>query len=338
MQQSFLSSSLLSICAVGIGLVIAIGASVPTYAQDGSPEAEVRSLINDHRAESERCWTGERWRPWPNGADRSLTRSSALDTAAENHNVAMIERNCFGHQCGGEPGLPERVEDAGYPSNWRHISENVAGGFETARAVFNGWRNSASHNLTMLDCRLRAIGIARTNAAQSTYHWYWTADFGDVVDGAQRGNGASDEDDVIATLTTYDANANDRIDRPEFNEIVADWNAGRLSDRVVQKAYDLYRSGEALGGASVRPLLSVSQGQRRATFAVNGLSADQVTVRIYGLSGHLVYAGRTSGPELVWRLQNQQGQPVANGVYLYVIEADTQQGQQRRVGRMTVLP
>ena len=338
MQQSTRLPFPSYVWAIAVGLALALAAAAPAQAQGSSPEAAFLALINDYRADSERCWTGDAWRSWSSDATHSLTRSATLDEAAQSHNATMIDSGCFAHQCEGEADLTERVEAAGYPSTWRHLSENIAGGFESAQAVFNGWRNSGSHNKTMLDCRMRAIGIARTPAPQSEYRWFWTTDFGDVVDAAPQGDGSSDEEDgVVATLTEFDANRNDRIDRPEFNAIVAAWNAGHLSDRAVQKAYELYRSGEQLSGASVPALLSVSQRANHAAFAINARNMRQLNVHIYGLSGDLVYDGQTSHAELVWRLQTNQGEPVANGVYLYVIQADTAQGTHTRVGRLTVL-
>jgi len=325
---------------VTVALVALAIAAVPVQAQQSTPEATFLSLINDYRADSDQCWTGERWRSWRNDATRSLTRSLTLDDAANAHNSTMAEAGCLAHRCEDEADLPERVEAAGYPSTWSYLSENIAGGFETAQAVMEAWRNSDSHNRTMLDCRVRAVGIARTEAPQSDYHWFWTTDFGDVVDAEQRADSSTDPDSVLATLKDYDVNDNDRIDQPEFNDIVSAWNAGRLSDRVVEKAYDLYRSGGSLSGAGVSAPFSMAMAQDagRARFAVNGLPAHELTVRIYGLSGDIVYRGRTSDAELVWHLQNQRGQPVARGVYLYVVEADTSKGLKRRVGRMTVLP
>ncbi|MFB6285278.1 MAG: CAP domain-containing protein [Candidatus Bipolaricaulia bacterium] len=326
---------LLFVTAVPMALAIA---AVPVQAEQSTPEATFLSLINDYRADSDQCWSGERWRSWPNDATRSLTRSSTLDDAANAHNSTMAEADCLAHRCEGEADLPERIEAAGYPPTWNYLAENIAGGFETAQAVMEAWRNSDSHHRTMLDCRVRAIGIARTEAPQSDYRWFWTTDFGDVVDAAQRADSSTNPNPVLTTLKDYDVNDNDRIDRPEFNDIVSDWNAGRLSDRVVEKAYDLYRSGGSLSGAGMSAPFSVAQDAGRARFAVNGLAAHELTVRIYGLSGDIVYTGRTSDTELVWHLQNQRGQPVARGVYLYVVEADTSNGLKRRVGRMTVLP
>lgn len=338
MQTSFSPLFRAGMFVVVMALIALVIAAIPARAQGTSEASTFLALINEYRADSDRCWTGERWRHWPGDATRSLSRSTALDRAAENHNAAMIEGGCFSHQCAGEPDLPERVATAGYPGDWRYLSENIAGGFETAQAVMDGWRNSDSHNRTMLDCRMRAIGIARTNASQTPYRWYWTTDFGDVVDRNDQSSGSSDPmDPILAKLKAYDANRNDRIDRPEFNQVIVDWNAGRLSDRTVQKAYELYRSGESLSGAGAPSILTVTPRADYARFVVNGLSTRELEVHIYGLSGELVYAGQTTGAEWVWRLQNDHGQPVANGVYLYVIEADTAHGTHRRVGRMTVL-
>lgn len=338
MQAPIRSRSQLYLVSATVALIALVIAAVPVQAQQSTPEATFLSLINDYRADSDQCWTGDRWRSWPNDTTRTLTRSSTLDDAASAHNTTMAETDCLSHRCEDEADLAERVEAAGYPSTWNYLSENIAGGFETAQAVMGAWRNSDSHNRTMLDCRVRAIGIARTEEPPSEYRWFWTTDFGDVVDAEQRAGSSTNPDPILATLEGYDVNDNDRIDRPEFNDIVSDWNAGRLGDRVIEKAYDLYRSGGSLSGAGVSAPFSVSLDADRARFAVNGLGAHELTVRVYGLSGDLVYTGRTSDAELIWHLQNQRGQPVARGVYLYVVEADTSKGLQRRVGRITVLP
>jgi hypothetical protein len=45
-----------------------------------------------------------------------------------------------------------------------------------------GWVNSPSHNDAMLDPRWTAIGVSRSYNSDSRYRWYWTLDFGDVID------------------------------------------------------------------------------------------------------------------------------------------------------------
>jgi subtilisin family serine protease len=61
-----------------------------------------------------------------------------------------------------------------------------------------------------------------------------------------------------------------------------------------------------------------------AVFRVLGPLAAQVTeirVRVYDLSGRLVWAGSAKGAELAWHTEDFSGQPLANGVYFYQVEA-----------------
>ena len=57
------------------------------------------------------------------------------------------------------------------------------------------------------------------------------------------------------------------------------------------------------------------------TFRVLGGFVQAIRVRIYDLSGRLVYKAEGQGNELVWHTQNLAGEYLANGVYLYRVEA-----------------
>jgi uncharacterized protein YkwD len=64
------------------------------------------------------------------------------------------------------------------------MGENIAAGFSTAQDVFNAWKNSPGHNANMLDPSFKAIGIGLATVSGSSYTYYWTTDFGGVVDAA----------------------------------------------------------------------------------------------------------------------------------------------------------
>ncbi|MBD0354501.1 MAG: CAP domain-containing protein [Rubrobacteraceae bacterium] len=70
----------------------------------------------------------------------------------------------------------------------------MAAGYETAEEVLQGWRNSPSHNHAMLDGNYHAIGIARLHIPGSKFGWYWTTDFGGVVEPAIRAPDEPKED------------------------------------------------------------------------------------------------------------------------------------------------
>src|SRR5207248_11607626 len=51
----------------------------------------------------------------------------------------------------------------------------------TAGAL-NGWINSTARDAVVVHPRYHAIGVGHGYPTGSTYGWYWTADFGGVVD------------------------------------------------------------------------------------------------------------------------------------------------------------
>lgn len=149
-----------------------------SMAQDDE-EVTFFALINDYRSQASFCWNNA-WFEWPKD-HQTLSFSPALSQAAANHNQVMIDRNCFAHVCPGEAGVAERITEAGY-RGWTFLSENIAAGMATAQQAFDAWRNSDGHNKNMLACRARAIGIARAFGSDTSFGWYWTTDFGDVVE------------------------------------------------------------------------------------------------------------------------------------------------------------
>ena len=169
--------------AILIGLFWIVPSSTFSSPSLDFAEAEFLDLINEYRAESDQCWNGAVWRAWAGHELRGLAESYSLSVASENHNLTMIDTACVEHQCPGEAPLPERVTDAGY-DNWSKLRENIGAGegLEEAQDIVRGWRNSEPHNRAMLSCHMVSIGIARNYSSNSEYGWYWTTDFGDVLD------------------------------------------------------------------------------------------------------------------------------------------------------------
>ena len=133
----------------------------------------------------------------------SLTLSDMLSVSSERHSEDMGTYGFFAH---------DTVESSYYPtgsSPWNRMAaegydyntskaENIAAGFETAEEVFQGWRNSPSHNDAMLGGNYHAIGIARVYIPGSEFGWYWTTDFGGVVEPAPLAPGEVPADDPQA--------------------------------------------------------------------------------------------------------------------------------------------
>jgi hypothetical protein len=94
----------------------------------------------------------------------------------------MGTRNYFAHTSLDGRSPTQRMADAGYPAFGTWTGEDLAAGFTTTTEVLNGWINSPAHYAVLVNPQYHAIGVGRGYAAGSAYGWYWTADFGGVVD------------------------------------------------------------------------------------------------------------------------------------------------------------
>lgn len=198
---------------------------LPSLAGQTTQEAAFLTLINDYRSMSAQCWDGRGMRDWPTDAQRALILSASLSRSAYQHNLAMIASDCTDHTCPGERSLAERVTIAGYPAGWDYLSENIAGGFEAARDVMGAWQQSTGHNRTMLHCRSRAIGISTVFEPASLAWWYWTTDFGDVVEKADDPP-ALPARPAQSLLQALDTNSDGRIGDDEMEAAVDYWVTG----------------------------------------------------------------------------------------------------------------
>jgi len=165
----WLAVPLVALLAAVAAFPAAPGAAASTY--DGE-ELEVLRLINEYRQQ--------------NGLE-PLLLSDTLAVAAERHSEDMARYGFFAHDtyassyypAGSEPW--DRMAAEGYDYN-TYRGENIAVGYDTAAEAFEAWRDSPSHNAAMLDGRYRVVGIGRVYDPGSAYGWYWTTDFGAVVD------------------------------------------------------------------------------------------------------------------------------------------------------------
>ncbi len=103
-----------------------------------------------------------------------------IQEASEWMSNAMGVHRFFSHtdHLGQSPWT--RMCNFGYCHNtWK--GENIAAGYSSAQAVFDGWRNSPGHNSNMLHANFRVHGIGYVHVPGSPYGHYWTDDFGGYV-------------------------------------------------------------------------------------------------------------------------------------------------------------
>ena len=115
----------------------------------------------------------------------TLVVSETLTSAAKWMSVDMGSRNYFAHTSLDGRSPTQRMADAGYPAFGTWTGEDLAAGFTSTADVLNGWINSPAHYAVLVNPKYQAIGVGRGYAGGSTYGWYWTADFGGVVDAAR---------------------------------------------------------------------------------------------------------------------------------------------------------
>ena len=129
-------------------------------------------------------------------------------------------------------------------------------------------------------------------------------------------SGSCGGSDIADELCSYDANSNDFLETPEFLTTIDDWIDRRLSNEAFFAAIDLWVNEESISSAGViRPQIQARQLSGQVRFAAHG--AARLSVNIYTLSGERLYHDATTGHQLAWRMRDEQGQPVANGIYLY---------------------
>jgi uncharacterized protein YkwD len=132
---------------------------------DYSPDREERAfldLINNYRRKK--------------GVGK-LSLQNQLGAAAEHHSQDMANKNYFSHKLSNGDSPEENIERFGY-TNWSYVGENIAAGYETAKAVMKAWKSSPEHDRNMRNKNFTEIGIGRAYDKRSKYGWYWTTTFG----------------------------------------------------------------------------------------------------------------------------------------------------------------
>jgi cysteine-rich secretory family protein len=125
-------------------------------------------------------------------AARSLPRLAVSDTltaAAKWMSADMAVRDYFAHTSLDGRSPTQRMADAGYPAFRTWTGEDLAAGYTSTADVLAGWIASPAHYAVLVNPEYHAIGIGRGYAAGSVYGWYWTADFGGVVDAGRTAPG-----------------------------------------------------------------------------------------------------------------------------------------------------
>ena len=167
--SQLISPAVFSICAL---TATAVTAGAQTL---DSEQAAFLTLINNYRQQ--------------NGVG-PLQVSITLQNSSQWMSVDMATKNYFSHtdSLGRDPFV--RMAAFGYPSSTQ--GENIAAGNADAQNTFNQFVNACDadasgtctygHRQNMLNGAYKVMGIGRSYNGSSTYRWYWTTDFGSILD------------------------------------------------------------------------------------------------------------------------------------------------------------
>lgn len=162
-------------------------------------------------------------------ADKGLATlrvSDTLTAAAKWMSTDMATWDYFSHTSLDGRSPTQRMADAGYPAYSTWTGEDLAAGYTSATEVMQGWINSPAHYAVLVNPAYRAIGVGRAYGAGSTYGWYWTANFGGVVEGATQSTAPA----TAPAVQTYDSGFHSRWAAQSANPTLA---PGQVSTLVV---------------------------------------------------------------------------------------------------------
>jgi uncharacterized protein YkwD len=108
-----------------------------------------------------------------------LKVSVALTRAAEWMSHDMAAHDNFDHVDSHGREFDERMNAFGYHPATK--AENIAAGESSAAATIQQWKMSPPHRENLLRTKLKVMGVGRARNVNSTFDWYWTADFGGTV-------------------------------------------------------------------------------------------------------------------------------------------------------------
>lgn len=95
-----------------------------------------------------------------------LEWDAALAEAARRHCLRMVAEGPIAHRYAGEPGLSERVAEAG--AHFSLIEENVAFA-ATPDAIHDAWMQSPGHRANLLNPRVDRVGVAVVTSREGLY-------------------------------------------------------------------------------------------------------------------------------------------------------------------------
>jgi uncharacterized protein YkwD len=178
--------ALVTLFASAVGGLWASPAQAATSVSYSDEELAFVQLLNDYRI-------GQGRQP--------LLLSDTLSLSADRHSSDMGKYAFFSHRTGYNNAMTaalsgkrsdwflkgaypwDRMRASGY-NYYTNMGENIAAGQQTAQGVFDDFKESKlGHNEAMLASYYKAVGVSQVVYEWgSQYKYYWTVDFGGLVD------------------------------------------------------------------------------------------------------------------------------------------------------------
>jgi len=124
----------------------------------------------------------------------------------------------------------------------------------------------------------------------------------------------------------FDLDGNSFIDDGEFFDAIDGWVTGSISNDLFFEIVDAWISGASVSSAAAvteNIKLNLQSNARTMAFDLTGLNATSMKLEVFSLNGERVAVKSTSSSKLVWNMRDASGQPLANGVYFYVLSAES---------------
>jgi uncharacterized protein YkwD len=109
----------------------------------------------------------------------AVTFNSRLTRAAQTHAQNMALQDFVSHTGADGSDIGQRISATGY--QWSVAAENIAAGYLNAATVVQGWIDSPSHRVNLLDPAVTEIGVGyyflANDAGNQVWTHYWTQVF-----------------------------------------------------------------------------------------------------------------------------------------------------------------
>jgi hypothetical protein len=103
-----------------------------------------------------------------------------LASSAQDLAVSLALSGSLSHVDSAGRTFAQRLHLAGYRP--AAAAENLAAGQDNFADVLEAWIGSPSHCANLMSADLTEVGIACVRRAESTYRWFWVAQFGKPID------------------------------------------------------------------------------------------------------------------------------------------------------------